>query len=99
MTNINSGALYDGQAHEMDVRYGTDLSVQGFGAGSYKVMGKLTSEMNYTEITGVAMGNNFPTATEITDEQIYLYDVSTLDSVTVSDVTGFTKITAVVINK
>ena len=99
MMNINGGALYDGQTYEMDVRYGTDLSVQGLGAGSYKVMGKLNSEMNYTEITGVAMGNNFPTTTEITDEQIYLYDVSTLDSVTVSDVTGFTKIAAVVISK
>ena len=100
MININGGVLYDGvTTYEIDTRYGTDMSVQAIGNGSYKVMGKLDSEMNYTELTGVAIGNNFPTATEITDEQIYMYDVSTLSSITVSNASGFTKIKATVTSK
>lgn len=100
MINIGGGVLYDGtNIEEIEVSYGTDMSVQAIGSGTYKVMGKLASDMNYTELTGVAIGNNFPAATEIKDEQIYTYDISTLSYVTVSGVTGFTKIKAIVVTK
>lgn len=100
MINIGGGVLYDGtNIEEIEVRYGTDMSVQAVGSGTYKVMGKLASDMNYTELTGVAIGNDFPAATEIKDEQIYTYDISTLSYVTVSGVTGFTKIKAIVVTK
>lgn len=100
MVNIGGGVLYDGtNIQEIETSYGTDMSVQAIGSGTYKVMGKLASDMNYTELTGVAIGNNFPAATEIKDEQIYTYDVSTLSYITVSGVTGFTKIKAIVVTK
>ena len=100
MINIGGGVLYDdANIEEIEVRYGTDMSVQAVGSGTYKVMGKLASDMNYTELTGVSIGNNFPTTTEIKDEQIYTYDISTLSYVTVSGVTGFTKIKAIVVTK
>ena len=100
MVNIGGGVLYDvTKIQEIETSYGTDMSVQAIGSGTYKVMGKLASDMNYTELTGVAIGNNFPAATEIKDEQIYTYDVSTLSYITVSGVTGFTKIKAIVVAK
>lgn len=98
VTLVNGGTLYDGTKIEViDCKHCTDMSVQAKGTGTYTVMGRLESDLDYIELTGVS--RILETATNITDNQIYGYDVTTLESITLSSVTGFDKIEAVLVSK
>ena len=91
---VNSGDLFiNGEIKELSVNNGTDLKIQAVGSGSYKLVGKLTKDSEYSTITVVGL-NGLPVKDSIDDSDIYVADVSGLYSVSVSDVSGFEKIYA-----
>lgn len=88
---ITNGELYNGKAIEMKVCNGAELKVQGSGSGVYKVVGKLTANATPQPLALINC-NNFAVTNSVFDEGIYVVDVSGLYSVSVEDVSGFTKI-------
>lgn len=87
-----NGSLYENnKVNEIKVGIGADLKVQAKGSGSFQLVGKLTQ--NGTEkILKLVNLSDFSTADTITTEDIFAGDVSGFYSVTVKNVTGFTKI-------
>ena len=95
--SIINGDLYNnGKTSEMKVGIGADLKVQATGSGSFQVVGKLTANGTEELLKLVNLGD-YSTATTITTTDIYEGDVSGLYSISVKNVTGFTKIYATVI--
>lgn len=95
MSIINGDLYNNGRTSEIKVGIGADLKVQATGSGSFQVVGKLTQ--NGTEkILGLVNLGDFSTATTITTSDIYAGDVSGLYSISVKNVTGFTKIYATI---
>ena len=95
--SIINGDLYNnGKTSEMKVGIGADLKVQATGSGSFQVVGKLTQNGTEKVLKLVSLGD-YSTATTITTTDIYEGDVSGLYSISVKNVTGFTKIYATVI--
>ena len=94
--SIINGDLYNnGRTSEMKVGIGADLKVQATGSGSFKVVGKLTQ--NGTEkVLSLVNLSDFSAATTITTADVYAGDVSGLYSISVTNVTGFTKIFATI---
>ena len=94
--SIINGDLYNnGRASEMKVGIGADLKVQATGSGSFQVVGKLTQ--NGTEkVLSLVNLSDFSTANTITTADVYAGDVSGLYSISVKNVTGFTKIFATI---
>ena len=94
--SIINGDLYNnGRASEMKVGIGADLKVQATGSGSFQVVGKLTQNGTAKVLKLVSLGD-YSTATTITTTDIYAGDVSGMYSITVRNVTGFTKIFATI---
>ena len=92
-----NGNLYEnGKAFELKVGIGADFKVQASGTGSFQVVGKLTANGTEELLKLVSLGD-YSTATTITTTDIYEGDVSGLYSISVKNVTGFTKIYATVI--
>lgn len=93
-----NGNLYDsGTITEIKVGQGTDLKIQATGTGSCQITGKLTSNGTEKILPMVKVaGGTFSVATTITDECIYDTDISNLYSVSVTNVSGFTKIYATI---
>lgn len=95
MSIINGDLYNNGRTSEMKIGIGADLKVQATGSGSFQVVGKLTQ--NGTEkVLNLANLSDFSTATTVTTSDIYAGDVSGLYSISVKNVTGFTKIYATV---
>ena len=94
--SIINGDLYNnGKTSEMKVGIGADLKVQATGSGSFQVVGKLTQNGTEKVLKLVSLGD-YSTATAITTTDIYAGDVSGMYSITVRNVTGFTKIFATI---
>ena len=94
--SIINGDLYNnGRASEMKVGIGADLKVQATGSGSFQVVGKLTQNGTEKVLKLVSLGD-YSTAITITTTDIYAGDVSGMYSITVRNVTGFTKIFATI---
>ena len=94
--SIINGDLYNnGKTSEMKVGIGADLKVQATGSGSFQVVGKLTQNGTEKVLKIVSLGD-YSTATTITTTDIYAGDVSGMYSITVRNVTGFTKIFATI---
>ena len=94
---VNGNLYENGKSIEMKVVLGSDLKVQASGAtsGSFQVIGKLTQ--NGTEkVLSLVNLSDFSTATTITTADVYAGDVSGLYSISVKNVTGFTKIFATI---
>lgn len=95
----NKGYLYEnGESKEMIINNGTDIKIQGMGAtkGSYKLVGKLTKDSDNVPLS-VINTKDFSTksgGTSITDNGIYIADVSGLYSVSVPSCSGFTAVYA-----
>lgn len=95
MSIINGDLYNNGRTSEMKVGIGADLKVQATGSGSFQVVGKLTQNGTEKILDLVNLGD-FSTATTITTSDIYAGDVSGMYSISVRNVTGFTKIYATV---
>ena len=96
MICIINGDLYNnGKILEMKVGIGSDLRLQASGSGSFQVVGKLTQNGTEKVLKLVSLGD-YSTATTITTTDIYAGDVSGMYSITVRNVTGFTKIFATI---
>lgn len=94
--SIINGDLYNNRRiSEMKVGIGADLKVQATGSGSFQVVGKLTQNGTEKILDLVNLGD-FSTATTITTSDIYAGDVSGMYSISVRNVTGFTKIYATI---
>lgn len=94
---INNGDLYNnGKISEMKIGIGSECRIQATGTGSFQVVGKLTANGTEELLKLVNLGD-YSTATTITTTDIYEGDVSGLYSISVKNVTGFTKIYATVI--
>ena len=94
--SIINGDLYNnGRISEIKVGIGADLKVQATGSGSFQVVGKLTQNGTEKMLKLVSLGD-YSTATTITTSDIYAGDVSGMYSITVRNVTGFTKIFATI---
>lgn len=95
---IINGELYsNGKANEMKVNNGADLKVQGSGSGVYKVVGKLTANATPQPLA-LIKSSDFSVTTSVFDDGIYIVDVSGMYSVSVEDVSGFTKIYGVILS-
>ena len=92
---INGDMYNNGRASEMKVGIGADLKVQATGSGSFQVVGKLTQNGTEKVLKLVSLGD-YSTAITITTTDIYAGDVSGMYSITVRNVTGFTKIFATI---
>ena len=96
MICIINGDLYNnGKTSEMKVGIGADLKVQATGSGSFQVVGKLTQNGTEKELCLINM-SDFSTSSIITTTDLYAGDVSGLYSISVKNVTGFTKIFATI---
>lgn len=95
MSIINGDLYNNGRTSEMKVGIGADLKVQATGSGSFQVVGKLTQNGAEKILDLINLGD-FSTATTITTSDIYAGDVSGLYSISVKNVTGFTKIYATI---
>ena len=95
MSIINGDLYNNGRISEMKVGIGADLKVQATGSGSFQVVGKLTQNGTEKILDLVNLGD-FSTATTITTSDIYAGDVSGMYSISVKNVTGFTKIYATI---
>lgn len=95
MSIINGDLYNNGRTSEMKVGIGADLKVQATGSGSFQVVGKLTQNGTEKVLKLVSLGD-YSTATTITTSDIYAGDVSGMYSITVRNVTGFTKIFATI---
>lgn len=94
---INNGDLYNnGKSSELKIGIGSECRIQATGTGSFQVVGKLTANGTEELLKLVNLGD-YSTATTITTTDIYEGDVSGLYSISVKNVTGFTKIYATVI--
>lgn len=96
MICIINGDLYNnGKILEMKVGIGSDLRLQASGSGSFVVVGKLTQNGTEKELCLINM-SDFSTSSIITTTDLYAGDVSGLYSISVKNVTGFTKIFATI---
>lgn len=90
--HITNGNLYkNGVITELNVLTGSELKVQSTGSGSYKVIGKLTSD-GTSKVLNVINLSTFDLSDTIRDNGIYVTDVSGLYSISVSDVSGVNEI-------
>lgn len=87
-----NGSLYENnKVNEIKVGIGADLKVQAKGSGSFQLVGKLTQNGAEKMLKLVNL-SDFSTVDTITTEDIFAGDVSGFYSITVKNVTGFTKI-------
>lgn len=96
-----NGYLYENNKPiPMTIGVGLEMRIQGElesgSSGSFQVVGKLTANGTEEVLKLVSLGD-YSTATTITTTDIYEGDVSGLYSISVKNVTGFTKIYATVI--
>lgn len=93
--SFNTGNLYEnGKIAELKVGIGADLKVQAIGTeGSFQVIGKLTQN-GAEKILAMINTGDFSKATTITNNDIYAGDVSGFYSISVKNVSGFTKVWA-----
>lgn len=92
MAYSSNGYLYDnGNTNEITVGIGTDLKVQAIGTGSFQVVGKLFKDGTEKVLKMVSL-SDFSTLSTIATDDIYAGDVSGFYSVSVKNVSGFTKI-------
>lgn len=94
---VNGNLYENGKSIEMKVVLGSDLKVQASGAtsGSFQVIGKLTQNGGEKTLAMINL-SDFSKADTITTTDIYASDVSGFYSVTVKNVTGFTKVWATI---
>ena len=93
---INGNLYENGKSIELKVGIGTDFKVQATGeSGSCQVVGKLTANGTEKVLALVNLGT-LTKATNITTNDVYAADVSGFSSVSVKNVTGFTKIWATI---
>lgn len=97
-TVINGDLYSNGVASEMKVAQmtGSDIRVKASGTGSCKVVGKLTANGDYKTLSLVRM-SDFEVVDTITDNEIYVTDVSGLYSVSLADASGFTNVWATIL--
>lgn len=95
MSIINGDLYNNGRISEMKIGIGADLKVQATGSGSFQVVGKLTQNGTEKALMFVNL-SDFSTASTITTTDVYAGDVSGLYSISVKNVTGFTKIYATI---
>lgn len=82
---------------DIDQSIGTDVRIKATGTGSCKVVGKLTSDGEYKELSLVRL-SDFAVVSAIVDEEIYATDVTGLCSISLTNVSGFTNVIAKVIS-
>ena len=93
---VNGDLYANGKSFEMKVGIGTDLKIQASNEnGSCQVVGKLTANGAEKVLALINLGT-LTKATTITTNDVYAADVSGFSSITVKNVTGFTKIWATI---
>lgn len=96
---IANGSLYENStSKELKIGNGVEARIQATGTGSCKITGKLTSNGTAKTLNVVSLGD-FSVTDTITDDNIYACDVTGLNSITVSNASGFTKVYASVYDK
>ena len=93
---VNGNLYENNKILELRVGVGSDLKVQASGdSGSFQVVGKLTSNGAEKVLAMINLGT-LSKATTITTNDIYAGDVSGFSSVSVKNVSGFSKIWATI---
>lgn len=93
---ITNTEIYDGtSAKILDVINGEQVKIQGVGAGSYTLKGRLSSDSAFDTICCIKV-SDFSKATSITNTAVYSADVSGYSQITV-EASDFDKVVAVII--
>ena len=95
--SVINGDLYtNGVVNEMKVSTGSDIRIKASGAGSCKVVGKLTANGDYKVLSLVRL-KDFAVVDTITDNEIYAADASGLHTISLESASGFTNVWATIL--
>ncbi|MDE6149285.1 MAG: hypothetical protein K2F81_04215 [Ruminococcus sp.] len=93
---ITNGFIYDnGKNIELKNTNGSDIRIQAFGTGKFKVNGKLTANGTAKTFSLIRL-KDFAIVEEIEDNEIYACDITGFYSISTEDVTGVDKVYATI---
>ena len=92
---IDSTIIYDGTPVILNVNGGEQVKMQGVGAGTYTLRGRLSSECSFDDIAAIK-SSDFSKKTNKTDSSVWCADVSGYSQITVN-AEGFEKIYVTII--
>lgn len=96
MTRIIADYIYeDDKAKILSISRGEQIKLQGIGAGTYKLKGRLTVDCDFDDVCTVK-ANSLATVKEVSDTAVYIADISGYSQITV-EAMGFDKIFATVV--
>ena len=92
---IDSTIIYDGTPVILNVNGGEQVKMQGVGAGTYTLRGRLSSECSFDDIAAIK-SSDFSKKTNITDSSVWCSDLSGYSQIIVN-AEGFEKIYVTII--